>query len=247
MNKKKRRKRKSNFRKFVKLLLAALVIVIAILVISAVWKAHKENAATEEIEGSISVENEAVFPYELEDGKLEVNSLFQFSGQNPDCGEEDGENIASLEVVNKSGQHLANAKITVTLESGAELRFEITDLPAGQSVMVFEKNNTSYETSDKCITVEDTAEFEETTALMEDRLAVDVQETSVTLTNTSDEDLTNLLLHCHCFVDDTYFGGLTYSYSVESIPAGQSITVQADECYLGTAAVVRINQDNGEE
>ncbi|MDO4312469.1 MAG: hypothetical protein Q4C52_05240 [Eubacteriales bacterium] len=187
------------------------------------------------------------FPYDLEDGKLEVNSLFQFTGTNPDYGDEEGEDIASLEVINKSDQHLASAEIKVSLGAGTELTFEITDVPAGQSVMVFEKNNTSYDTSDKCIAVEDTAEFEETTALMEDKLIVDVQETTVTLTNTTGEDLINLLLHCHCLVDDTYFGGLVYSYPIEMIPAGQSVTVQADECYMGTASVVRVSQDNGEE
>ena len=59
--------------------------------------------------------------------------------------------------------------------------------------------------------------------------------------------LSNLLLHCHCLIDGSYFGGLTYTYPVESIPAGQSIAVEAEDCYLGEAAVVRVSQDRGEE
>ena len=45
-------------------------------------------------------------------------------------------------------------------------------------------------------------------------------------------------------VDDAYFGGLTYTYPVENIPAGESVTLQAEECYLGEAAVVRISRNN---
>ena len=216
-----------------------------------IYRGNTDDAALDEASEKSAEEVEGekgfVFPYELENGKLEVNSLFQFTGSNPDCGDEEGENIASLEVTNKSEEFLSAAEIRVTLADGSELTFEITDVPAGQSVMVFEKNNANYDSSNECISIIDTAGFEENAVLMEDKLGIDVQETTVTLTNIAGEDLTNLLLHCHCLVNDAYFGGLTYSYPVASIPAGQSVTVQADECYLGTAAVVRVSQDNGEE
>ena len=191
--------------------------------------------------------NAVEFPYKLEEGKISIDSVFQFTGFNPDNENMEGENIAALTVVNQSEQHLTFAQFTVKLADGAELAFEITDLPAGQKAMIFEKKNQVYELDDVCQEITDTAEFEDASPVMADKLSVEVQETTVTLTNNSEEDLTNLLLHCHCVIDDAYFGGLTYMYPIESIPAGQSASVNAEDCYLGQAAVVRVSQDSGEE
>lgn len=245
-NKKNSKKRK-NKRKKISIVLGTILILLLILLIVVIW--HNKNL--EKIENAQKKEQEETagisFPYELEDGKLEVDSLFQFTGTNPDCGDEDGEDIAALTVINKSEKYLLTAAIQAELTNGTKLSFEIKDLPAGESVIVFEKNNLTYELSDTCASITGVAEFAEGAERMEDKLSIEVQETTITLTNTAGEDLTNLLLHCHCLVDDAYFGGLTYSYPVEMLPAGQSITVQADECYLGAASVVRVSQDNGEE
>lgn len=191
--------------------------------------------------------NAVEFPYKLEEGKISIDSVFQFTGFNPDNENMEGENIAALTVVNQSEQHLTFAQFTVKLADGAELAFEITDLPAGQKAMIFEKENQIYELDDVCREITDTAEFEDASPVMADKLSVEVQETAVTLTNHSEEDLSNLLLHCHCVIDDAYFGGLTYTYPIASIPAGQSASVDAVDCYLGQAAVVRVSQDSGEE
>lgn len=219
-----------------------LLVVIGMIIHKQNVEKEKEAAAKEELK-----KNGLALPYELDGGKLVVDSLFQFTGINPDCNDEEGENVAALTVINQSEQHLASAEITAELANNVKLVFEVKDLPAGQSCTVFEKNNTVYELTDTCWSIEDTAEFEEKTTLLEDKIKIDVQETMITLTNTTEEDITNLLLHCHCCVDEAYFGGLTYTYPVENIPAGESVIIQADECYLGEATVVRVSLDNREE
>lgn len=219
-----------------------LCIVAAVLVaLLVIFGVHQKKLDEIEKEKTESEEAAALsFPYELEDGKLEVSSLFQFSGVNPDCSNTEGENIASLQIVNKSDEYLSSAVIEAELESGEKLTFELSDIPSGKSVMVFEKNNTAYDLSDGCAKISAQTDFTDAADLMEDSLSVSAQETAVTLTNTTDQDLANLLLYCHCLADEAYFGGLTYEYTVDSIPAGQSVTIQADDCYLGTAEVVRI-------
>lgn len=251
MSNKKKKQRKGKKieknKKIISMVLGAILILLLILLIALICHNKNlgkiENAQEKKQEKTVGI----TFPYKLADGELEVDSLFQFTGTNPDCGDEDGEDIAALTVINTSNKYLLTAAIQAELSNGNKLSFEIKDLPAGESVMVFEKNNESYELSDTCASLTGTTEFAEDAECMEDKLSIDVQETTITLTNIAGEDLTNLLLHCHCLVDDAYFGGLTYSYPIEGIPAGQSVTVQADECYLGTAAVVRVSQDNGEE
>lgn len=180
------------------------------------------------------------FPYSLEEGKLTVDSLFQYSGYNPDCGDEMGEDIASLVITNRSEEHLAEARLTVTLADGKELAFEVRDLPAGQTVWAFAKDNSAYALSNFCTAIAGTTQFEQSTPLMADRLSAAVQETEVTLTNNSAEAIAGVTVYCHTVFKDVYFGGTAYAYAAGDIPAGGSATVSAVDCYLGEAAVVRI-------
>lgn len=169
-----------------------------------------------------------------------MDSLFQYSGYNPDCGDEMGEDIASLVITNRSEEHLAEARLTVTLADGKELAFEVRDLPAGQTVWAFAKDNSAYVLSNFCTAIAGTTQFEQSTPLMADRLSAAVQETEVTLTNNSAEAIAGVTVYCHTVFEDVYFGGTAYAYAAGDIPAGGSATVSAVDCYLGEAAVVRI-------
>ncbi len=252
-----KKKKKNNNRIFISVFLIivsiGILIFIALAVMKIAGKKDGESQMDDQIEtpdtigtvtASSETEEKEIFPYELEGGKLIVESLFQYSGFNPDCGDEEGENIASLSIKNQSEEFLVSARITATLTDDTEIAFEVKDVPAGQSLMVFSFENISYEMSNKCKLITCTAEFAEGSANMEDKISVEVQETTVILTNLTDEELTNLNVYCHCLLDDAYFGGLTYSYPVEVIEAGGSFTLQAEECYLGEAEVVRIQENN---
>lgn len=241
MTKKKKRRRRASRRNIKKIWIFVIITVILLLLFVMLWKVAGSKK-TEDKQGNETTRQQIEFPYNLEDGKIEVTSLFQYTGMNPDCKDEFGEDIASLEVTNKSDEYLANIELTVELENGTKIPFVATDIPAGQVVWVYAADNNSYDTSVACVDITCEAVFDETASLMEDKLTIDVQETTVTLTNVSEEELIDLSVDCHCLFEEAYFGGLTYTYPVESIPAGESITIQAEECYLGEAVVVRVNQ-----
>lgn len=236
-NKKRKSRRRINNRGTIIILIVILLILLAVL-----WKVF--DSKKEEKVKKEEKQEEITFPYSLENGKIEVSSLFQYSGMNPDCNDESEEDIASLEVVNKSEEYLENADFTVKLEDGTKIRFTISDVPAGKTVWAYAKDNTCYDTSVACTSISCKAKFGNEISLMEDKLEIEVKDTEVTLTNISEEDLANLNVSCHCLFEEVYFGGLTYTYPIEKIPAGESVTLQAEECYLGEAEVVRINQDN---
>lgn len=99
------------------------------------------------------------FPYMLDDGKLEVTSIFQFSGMNPDCDGENGDNIAALTLKNLSDKHMASADVTSVLEDGTAYHFKITDIPAGKTVMAFSAENASYENDKYWKDITCTAEY----------------------------------------------------------------------------------------
>lgn len=194
--------------------------------------------------GGCGKKEAVTFPCALEDNKLSVVSLFPYSGINPDNGDEIGEDIASLEVTNRSGQYLASAQLTARLSDGTELSFQIQDLPAGEKVWVFEKDSSAFAGGAECEALRAETEFLQDEPLLPDQVMVETEGTAVTLTNLQDEPLTGLRVWCRCLFDGVYFGGTAYAYPVEEIPAGESVTLQAEECYLGEAAVVRVSQDS---
>lgn len=97
----------------------------------------------------------------MEDGKLQITTLFQSSVPNPDCDFKEGIDIASIELLNQSGQYLKSADITLTMEDGTELRFEVLDIPDGDKVWAFDINNTSIASDGRCINVQYKAVFED--------------------------------------------------------------------------------------
>ena len=219
-----------------------LAVLLAVMLVFLSGCGQKNAAGAQESAAPEKPEVTALeFPCTLEGGKLEVTSLFQYSGDNPDCGGETGEDIGSLAVTNLSDQHLTHATLVVLLAGGGKLAFEVQDVPAGQTVWAFETSNAVYDLDDLCVDIGWAAEFEPAAPVLRG-VTAEASGTTVTLTNTTSEDLTNLTVYCHCWFNELNFGGLTYAYPVSSIPAGESVEIQAEECYLGEAAVVRVSK-----
>ena len=204
---------------------------------------QEESSSAEETAETIETENAGLsFPYELEDGKLVINALFQSSVENPDYGNEIGEDIASLEIVNQSEQYCISAEITAVMEDGREISFAASDIPAGKTVWVFALDNQSVEQESACMEIKGTAVFGEA-SMLEEEISCSVDDTTITLQNLTEQELTGLSVRCHCLFEEAYFGGVTYCYPVEAIPAGGTVTVEADDCYMGTAEVVSIEKE----
>ena len=180
-----------------------------------------------------------LFPMELEGGCLTVHSLFPYSGMNPDAGLEFGENIAGLQLTNTSDEHISHAELTAVLDDGTELCFRVEDLPPGMSAMLFEPEGRTLDGDRYCVDLYGFAEFEED-PLQSELVAVSVDGIAVTLYNVSGRDLTDLRVACHGLLDGSCFGGITYIYDVASLPAGAVTVIQAVDCILGEARVVRV-------
>lgn len=199
----------------------------------------QENTGTE----SPANKKTAEVPCELDDGQLFLNSLFQSSIDNPDCQEKSGENIASIELQNQSGQFLAEADIEIHLSDGTVFHFVVEDLPAETTVMAFETANQELPENPQIEEILCKTDYESAMSLMSDQLMVQSDGTDVVISNTSDENLENLQIGFHCrFNEKMYYGGKTYVYSVESLPAGSEISLNVVECYMGSAEPVRICQ-----
>lgn len=183
-------------------------------------------------------------PILLEDGKLELESLFQYTGLNPDAYWENGVNVGAVVLTNRSGQYLDKLDLAVTMSDGTVLNFLIQDLPPGKTVMAYELENVSYAVDVLIQNTECQAEFRENGGPTSDDVAIEISGMDVILTNRSGQDLTNVRIVCHNALGDTYFGGTAYSYSVESLRASETATVTAFDCFLGELDVALIDYEN---
>lgn len=178
------------------------------------------------------------------DGGLKLENLFQFSGLNPDAGNQEGTDIATVLLKNTSGSYLVKADLTVTLADGKKLTFTVTDLPPGQSAMAFSKENASIGASAACSAVSCSTTFEPGLVPVPAQVSVSINGTAVTLTNQTDQALSNLVVYCRCPLGEEYFGGITYQYEVKNLPPRGTVTVDAVDCILGMAEVVRVEINN---
>lgn len=211
------------------------------------WTKQQDNMNTDgqiqEIENEELEEEGITFPYQLLDGKVQVNSLFPSSIGNPDFNDEIGDDIASLEIENISDEFIKTANFTAYLADGQELSFVVENIPAGKSVWAFEITNASIPIDAVCEEINCEAEFSADDVMMTDTIAVEVEMIEVKVSNLTDNEMKELSAEFHCLFDGVYFGGKSYTYPIDSIQPGDSITLQVEECYLGEAEAVRITQN----
>lgn len=184
--------------------------------------------------------SQLLFPVTLEDGRLTVQSIFQFSGMNPDAGFEWGDEIAGLQMTNTSEEYLYSAEITAFLTDGTTRTFRAEDVPPGKTVMAFCLEHEPLQNMECCEELYGFAEFGAEDHLAADLVQISVSGTEITLKNVSGQDLTDLNVTCHGLLNDSYFGGTAYHYNVASLPAGGTTVVSAVDCILGMAEVVRV-------
>ena len=184
------------------------------------------------------------FPVKLDQGNVEIESLFQFSGVNPDAGNQDAEDVASIALKNTSNQYLKEATVKVTLATGSELTFIVQDLPSGASVMAFSTDNITLSETDTCTAITVNTIFEDDSD--PDGLEVSVEGMTITVKNTSSKKLGDIAVYYRDIFNERYFGGKAYIYNIENLSAGKSTTFTAEESLLGVIEVVRatVNDKN---
>lgn len=180
------------------------------------------------------------FPYDLAEGKLQVTSLFQYSGLNPDDNWNEGENIGAIVVTNVSQEYLESLSITATISDGTTLQFQISDLPAGQTIWAFAAGNGTFDPTAVCVRMEAQSSMTQETDLLGHGVTAEIQGIEVTLNNNTDSAISAGELRCHMVLNDILFGGTSYIYPVAEIPGGGSFTVTATDCILGDVAVCRL-------
>lgn len=194
-------------------------------------------------QGSTAAEEKqaaVTFPLTVGNGAVEIESLFPFSGINPDAGNCRAEDVAALVVKNISDRYLSEATVNAVLDGAATLSFTVTELPPQASAIVFCTDNTSLLPTNVCTAVTAQVSLTDVSAPC---VNVSVEGTAVTVTNTSSEEVNEIDVYYRDVFDGRYFGGLTYNYKIENLSAGAGKTFTAHNSLLGAIEVVRVAAD----
>lgn len=70
-----------------------------------------------------------------------------------------------------------------------------------------------------------------------------VQDGGLVLVNMTEDTLHNVTVRYRTDTGGTYFGGLSYTATVEELAPGASQTVLAAECYMGLPSVIAVSAD----
>ena len=186
-----------------------------------------------------------LFPYEVSDQQLTVNSFFGSNLDqnlpNPDAGGKTGNNLATCEIQNNSAWYLQSAEVYILLNDGTEHHFQIEDLPAGKTLLAFDTdNNVISEEAEVVSVICRSVQRQPDEENFQDSLEISVSGTEISVENVCDRNFENIEVVCHCDFGEQYFGGISYKYPVESLGAGESISVTADDCDILDAAVVSV-------
>lgn len=192
--------------------------------------------------GSVQQGEDGFFPYAIEGTELTVQNISSYDGIFLEDGS-DGEvtGVAAMVVENTGDTNVEYAAITISC-NGETLEFDASDLPAGATVVVQEKNKTPYQSgtyTDCSAVVAEMGDFE----MSEDQVKVEETESgSLLVTNLTDEEIPCVRIFYKFYMADeeTYVGGITYTAKLTGLSAGASQTVTPSHYAAGNSRIMMV-------
>ena len=185
---------------------------------------------------------EASFPLLPEGAGIRIEMPFSYDGLNPDADIAEGINIAALSITNQSGRHLAEAELILATTDGIHIRFYAQHIPNARKAVLFCTDNLELPPQDQWHRIYYRVVSAEADSLLETGLRSEIIGTQVVLTNETGESLPPFVLYCHDLLSEEYFGGKAYAYNVNTIPSGQSVTIDAADSLIGIIDAVYAGQ-----
>lgn len=160
---------------------------------------------------------------------------------------EDGSNEEISDVLmiileNKGETDLQLARISLEY-ADFTAHFEVTNLPAGQSAVLLEKERHEYVDAPYYgAKTENLVFFSEEMKLLEDKLKITGSSGSLTVENLTDEELGEIYIYYkNSAADGLFYGGITYRARVEAgLKPGKQATVMTSHYYPNACTIVDV-------
>ena len=181
-------------------------------------------------------------PYSIGGSGLVIRSITSYDGTYIEDGSDsDISGVTVIILENTGDTEVEYASITVNRE-GTELQFEASALPAGETVVVQEKNRVLFEGGNYTDCSADVAEIEEFD-MSSDQIRVDeTGDQSLTVTNLTDENIPAVRIFYKFYMEDedTYVGGITYTAKITGLDANASVEITPSHYLKGSSRIMMI-------
>lgn len=186
---------------------------------SEVKNPEEKTSTHPEVSSSVIPEKNSVF---LGDGLI-LKDVSSYAGIYMEDGSNEVVNgLMSVLIENTSDKDLQLARITLNYEESYQ--FEVTNLPAGSSAILLEKNRKPMpEGSLVTAIAENVAFFQESMDTYDDMFKISGMDGALNVKNISSNDINgNIYVYYKYIADDTYYGGITFRTKVEGgLKAGE--------------------------
>lgn len=176
----------------------------------------------------------------LNTSDIEIKSVGVYSGTFIEDGSDEAvANVAALIVTNKSDRMLQIGIIEFQVNESETATFQISNLPAGTSVLVMEQNCREYDEEDDYSYGEASTGFTEQN-LYEDMFSVSGEDGELTLTNNTDTTYSTVYVYYKYIQSGgAYLGGITYRTPFENVEPGDTVNAVANH-YTESSSVITL-------
>ena len=183
---------------------------------------------------------EVTFPVDLAETTLRIEKAVFYEGPFlEDGGDRPVVGVLALLVRNTGDRSLETAQITLT-DARATYRFQGRHILPGSRVLLLETGGAAFKQTG-FLTARGYATEEEADLLQTGEVEIeDVSMGSVTVTNRTDRTLYDLRLYYKNYLSDgdLYQGGICYETRIETLAAGQSVTLDPHHYAMGYSCFV---------
>ena len=226
-----------NFRKILTLLMALAML----LALSACGEKEPEvtqpqNTAVTEIPQGASAQTAFLGNH------LYITDIGKYTGAYMEDGSDEVvTNVMMVILKNESEEALQLARIHLQY-SEFTADFEVTNLPAGESVVLLEKNRHEFVDEGYIrATAENVTFFREPMSLKEDHVKLTGVNGAITVENLTDQTLGEIYVYYKNSATDLYYGGITYRAKVEAgLKPGKSTTVMTNHYYPNACTIIDV-------
>lgn len=198
-------------------------------------KNAKNNDATKSKEAQKSTE---VF----DKGRLKLIGSMEYEGPNFENGSMEIGTYTLLKIQNISEDFLRNADIEVKVNASDKMSLTIDALPAGETVFVLGQGYSAYSEKDIYKVTSCESSYEKSIVAEKEGLEVSYEAGKIQIKNQTTEEITGILFRYKGKVENVLFGGNTYEFTIDSLPAGETFETDCQSLLADNIQIVEIKE-----
>lgn len=203
---------------------------------------NTESSAGESSHPVAEEPKEVSFPYAIPGTNLILQNITSYDGiYLEDGSDSDVGGVAVAVIINNGTTDIEYAEVTVK-EDGRDLRFELSGLPAGKSIVAQEMNRATYQMAvyKQCIgKVADQGSFELSASSVS---VTDNEDGSLSVRNLTGTEIPCVRIFYKFYLADeqTYVGGITYTAKIENLEADGTQIITPSHYTAGNSQVIMV-------